>query len=67
MAKKYIALEETSQAILAAAQQILTRVTKIDLVTSTVVTGNPFEITFGTIDELDITGTWNQAAACIEF
>lgn len=67
MAKKYIALEETSQAILATAQQILTRVTKIDLVTSTVVTGNPFEITFSTIDELNITGTWNQAAACVEF
>lgn len=65
--KNFIALEATSQEILALLQQTYSRVTKIDLVTSTVVTGNPYEIGFSSISDLVITGTWNQAQQRIEF
>lgn len=60
MAKNFIALEETSQAI-------LRKVTKIELVTSTAVTGNPLEVSFTSIQELNVAGTWNPASGRIEF
>lgn len=65
--KNFIALEATSQEILGIVSQILPRVVKIDLVTSTVVTGNPYEIGFSSISDLVVTGTWNQAQQRIEF
>ena len=58
--KNFIALEATSQ-------EILRRVTKIDLATSTVVSGNPYEIGFSNISDLLITGTWDQSNQRIAF
>lgn len=65
--KNFIALEATSQEILGIVSQILPRVVKIDLVTSTVVTGNPYEIGFASISDLVVTGTWDANGKKVEF
>ncbi len=39
----------------------------MELMYATDVNGNPFTVTFGTLDGLTVTGVWNQAQARLEF
>ena len=39
----------------------------MELMYITDVNGNPFTVTFGTLDGLTVTGVWNQAQARLEF
>ena len=43
------------------------RLTLMELITGTEVNGNPFVVTFETLDGINVTGVWNQPYARMEF
>lgn len=43
------------------------RLAKMELLYGTDVTGNPFSVTFVTLDTANVTGIWNEAQARVEF
>lgn len=45
----------------------LERINLLELMFSADVTGNPFIVTFHTIDDVIVEGSWNQAMARMEF
>lgn len=54
-------------AILARLAEVETEVEAINLKFGTEVNGNPFTVTFVTLDDVTASGVWNQAQARIEF
>ena len=54
-------------AILARLAEVETEVEAINLKFGTEVNGNPFTVTFVTLDDVTVSGVWNQAQARIEF
>ena len=54
-------------AILARLAEVETEVEAINLKYGTDVNGNPFTVTFVTLDDVTASGVWNQAQARIEF
>ena len=54
-------------AILARLAEVETEVEEINLKFGTEVNGNPFTVTFVTLDDVTVSGVWNQAQARIEF
>lgn len=43
------------------------RLALLELLWNTSVTGNPFTVTFGTLDGIEVTGAWNQPSKRIEY
>ena len=54
-------------ALLARPAEVETEVEAINLKFGTEVNGNPFTVTFVTLDDVTVSGVWNQAQARIEF
>lgn len=53
--------------ILSRLAELETDIEAINLKFGTEVNGNPFSVTFSTLDDVTVTGVWNQAQARIDF
>lgn len=66
-----IAVHNASEAAHPALQKIIDalagRVTLIEMQFNTNVTGNPFLVTFENLDDVNLSGTWNERLARVEF
>lgn len=70
-AKKLIAAHNEDESAHQFIQNSITamdaRVSLLELLLNTSVTGNPFTVTFGTLEGIQVEGVWNQTAKRIEF